>query len=87
MCIFYLAEEFVDVPVMLSHPFNKVVKLFDKVANLPTKSERHSDITETITYVITAEVETWGPRKHQRERLSNQFFRIRPRVETKIRLT
>ena len=35
-CFFYLAEEFVDVPMMLSHPFDEMVKLLDKVANLPT---------------------------------------------------
>jgi hypothetical protein len=78
---FYLAKEFVDVPMMLSHPFDEMVKLFDKITDLPTKGERHSSKAGTITYIIAAEVKTRGPRKHQRERLSNQILRIRPAEE------
>lgn len=64
--------------MMLSHPFDEVVKLLDEVADLPTESQRHSGEAGTLTYIITTEVETWGPRKYQRERLSGRSFRISP---------
>jgi hypothetical protein len=31
----YLAEEFIDIPMVLSHSSDKVVKLLDKIADLP----------------------------------------------------
>ena len=34
----HLAEQFIDIPMVLSHPFDEVVKLLDKIANLPTGS-------------------------------------------------
>ena len=32
----HLAEEFVDVPVVLGHPFDEVVKLLDEIPDLST---------------------------------------------------
>ena len=55
---------------MLGYPFDEVVKLLDEVADLPTKSQRYSSEAETLTNIVTAEVETWGPRKYHWERLS-----------------
>jgi hypothetical protein len=34
----YLSEEFIDIPMMLSHSFDKVVKLLDEIADLPAAS-------------------------------------------------
>jgi hypothetical protein len=31
----YLTEEFIDIPVMLSHSSDKVVELLDKIVDLP----------------------------------------------------
>ena len=30
----YLAEEFIDIPMVLGHPLNEVIKLLDKITDL-----------------------------------------------------
>jgi len=32
----YLAEELINIPMVLSHPFDEVVKLLDEIADLLT---------------------------------------------------
>lgn len=59
----YLAEEFIDIPMVLSHPFNEVVKLLDEITDLSTRSQRYPDEERTTTCIVTAEVEALGPRK------------------------
>ena len=61
--------------MMLSHPFDEVVKLLDKIADLPTKGQLYSGKKRPGGYIIAAEVETLGPRKGQRERLPGRYFR------------
>jgi len=34
----YLAKELVNIPMVLSHSFDEVVKLLDEIADLPTRS-------------------------------------------------
>ena len=69
-----LAKEFVDVPMVLSHPFDEVVKLLDEIADLANRVSSLIKERQLDVYIITAEVETPGPRKGQRERLPDQFF-------------
>ena len=63
----YLAKEFVDIPMMLSHPFDEVVELLDEIADLPTRSQLYPSEKQLGDYIVTAEVETLGPGKDQRE--------------------
>lgn len=72
----YLAEEFIDVSVVLSHPLDEVIKFLDEIADLPAEGQCHSGRTWTPTHIIAAEVETRGPGEDQREWLPGQRFRI-----------
>ena len=70
-----LAKELVDIPMVLSHPFDEVVKLLDEIADLQTRSQLSTRVvTNFMGYIITAEVETLGPRKGQREWLPDRRF-------------
>ena len=70
-----LAKEFVDIPMVLSHPFDELVKLLDKIADLQIWSQPSTQVADSSRgYIITAEVETSGPRKGQRERLPDRLF-------------
>jgi len=71
--ISYLAKELVDIPMVLSHPFDEVVKLLDEIADL-ARSQRYQSNANSAAYIVTAEVETSGPRKGQRERLPDRLF-------------
>jgi hypothetical protein len=36
--LLYLSEEFIDIPTVLSHSLDKVIKPLDKIAGLPAAS-------------------------------------------------
>jgi len=70
----YLAEELVDIPMVLSHPFDEVIELFDEIADLPTGSQFCSSEKRLADHIVTAEVEALGPGEGQREWLPNRLF-------------
>lgn len=59
----HLAKEFINIPVVLSHPFNEVIELLDEITDLVDKNQLDSSEQCFSTYIVTAEVKTWGPRK------------------------
>jgi hypothetical protein len=85
--LFHLAQKFVYVPMMLSHPFDEVVKLLDEVPDLQSRFSLTQVRRSTPDHIITAKVETLGPRKDQRERLSIKCVRTTCRREAVTRLT
>ena len=59
----HLAKEFINIPVVLSHPFDKVIELLDEITDLVDKNQLDPSEQCFSTYIVTAEVKTWGPRK------------------------
>lgn len=59
----HFAKEFINIPVVLSHPFDEVIELLDEITDLVDKNQLDSSEQCFSTYIVTAEVKAWGPRK------------------------
>ena len=73
--------------MVLSHPFDEVVKFLNEVPDLQIKIKPQSNEGTIRFYIITAEVEALGPWKDQRERLSSQRVRTPSCRPEEIQLT